>query len=237
MSTLQHVVVIPDEDKLRSRNWGTIVYDESVNPDYLRILEESGIEAVISPLHDKDKVSDDPDCQEYKKPHRHVILKYSGLKSRKQVKEFVSAFGGVGAEAIKSMPGSVQYLWHANNPEKAQYDKNDCVCLNGFRLEKYMPKLDRDDGYCQVIGYIEENDITHYSALMRDIIKDRPDLINTCRRDSYAIVNYLKSRDDELKRQEMLNHSQLHGSSEINVPAPWNNGFKRVPKDFDFQGD
>lgn len=233
MSRYVHSVFVSDEDKLRTRNWGTIIYDESVNPDYLKILKESGIEAIISPLHDKDKVSDDPDCQEYKKPHRHVILKFSGQKSRIQVKEFVSSFGGVGAEDIKSMPGSVQYLWHMNDPDKAQYDKNDCVCINGFRVDKYMPKIDRDDGYCQVIEYIESNDIIHYSALMREIIKDRPELINTCRRDSYAIVNYLKSREDEFRKMEMANNVKA-SSSTITAPYPWSDGFRITPKDFDF---
>lgn len=236
MSRYVHSVFVSDEDKFRTRNWGTIVYDESVNPDYLKILEESGIEAIVSPLHDKDKVSDDPDCQEYKKPHRHIILKFSGQKSRIQVKEFVSSFGGVGAEDIKSMPGSVQYLWHANSPDKAQYDKNDCVCINGFKLEKYMPKVDRDDGYCQVISYIEENDIIHYSALMREIIKDRPELINTCRRDSYAIVNYLKSREDEFRKMEMVNNAK-GSSGTVTAPYPWSDGFKRTPKNFNFQED
>ena len=221
MATLSHVTFQDPADRVRNRNWGTVVYDESCNPDYLRIIEESGVQAVVSPLHDKDKVSDD--SQEFKKPHRHIIFKFSGMKSRKQVKEFISAFGGVGAEDIKSMPGSVQYLWHMNSPDKAQYSMDDCICINGFDIARYMPEMDKNLGFCEVITYIEQNDEIYFSGLMRGIMKDRPDLVPVCRRDSYSIVNYLKARENELKKQqaESMSYSEK-------------NGFKAVPKDFEF---
>lgn len=226
MATLVHVVDYDPSDRVRGRNWATVIYDESVNPDYLRIIEESGIQAIVSPLHDKDKISDDSD--EFKKPHRHIIFKFSGMKSRKQVKEFISSFGGVGAEDIKSMPGSVQYLWHMNSPDKAQYRKDDCICINGFDLERYMPEMDKNVGFCEVLQYIEQNDEVYFSSLMRNIVKDRPELVPICRRDSYSIVNYLKARDVELKAQQ-----QPGGSYAKSLKDPML-GFSPLPRDFDF---
>lgn len=226
MATLAHVLDVSPGDRVRGRNWGTVIYQESVHPDYIRIIEESGIQAIISPLHDKDKVSDD--SEEFKKPHWHIILKYSGMKSRKQVKEFISSFGGVGAEDIKSMPGSVQYLWHMNNPDKAQYNKDDCICLNGFSMEKYMPEMDKNVGFCEVLQYIEENDEIYFSSLMRNIMKDRPDLVPVCRRDSYSLVNYLKARDIEFKSQQSTG-----GSFARTLRDPMSN-FIPLPRDFEF---
>lgn len=230
MATLAHSVEIDSGDRVRNRNWGTVIYQESVDPDYLRIIEESGVQAVVSPLHDRDKVNDNG--EEFKKPHYHIILKFSGMKSRKQVKEFIASFGGVGAEDIKSMPGSVQYLWHMNSPDKAQYNKDDCVCLNGFDLERYMPEMDKNFGFCEVISYIEANDEIHFSSLMRSLIKERPDLVPVCRRDSYSIVNYLKSRESELKRQSMIDIGS--GVPEAPKNTIYHDGFRKLPPGMDF---
>lgn len=192
----------------RSYNWATIIYPESVHDDYMDIIERSGVQAVISPLHDKDELESPPPdgTSPFKKPHYHIIFHFSSLKSQAQVREFVESFGGVGAESVKSMDGSVVYLWHGNSPDKAQYDKADCFCINGFKVERYMPKLDRDVGFAEVIKYIEMTGEVYYSDLICNLIEDRPDLLPICRKDSYALVNYLKSREKQIKeRQEDRN--------------------------------
>ena len=38
----------------RSRYWATIVYPESAATGWLGVLQSMGIQAVLSPLHDKD---------------------------------------------------------------------------------------------------------------------------------------------------------------------------------------
>lgn len=39
---------------LKGRDWAFVLYPESVNPDWLNILQETHIQVAISPLHDKD---------------------------------------------------------------------------------------------------------------------------------------------------------------------------------------
>lgn len=188
----------------RSYNWGTIIYPESVVDEYLDIIERSGVQAIISPLHDRDELDSPPQdgSSPFKKPHYHILFHFSSLKSLAQVKEFVESFGGVGAETIKSMEGSVVYLWHGNNQDKAQYDKNDCLCINGFDLDRYKPKLDRDVGFAEVIRYIEMTGEVHYNSLICNLLEDRPELLAICRKDSYSIVNYLKARQYQLNKQK-----------------------------------
>lgn len=218
MATLSHANVTPKVVERRSRTWGTIIYEESVNPAYLQIIESSGIPSVVSPLHDRDDLEDGSG---FKKPHRHILFRFDSIKSRSQVREFVESFGGVGAEDIKSVEGSVVYLWHGNSPGKAQYDKAECQCLNGFDINRYLPKVDSDTGFCEIVQYIETNDLSHFSALVRDLLKNRPELVPVCRKNSYAITAYLKSRTHEF--------AVLNGNVSRIPP-----GFTPAPPTFDF---
>lgn len=190
----------------RSWNWGTILYEESMSKNYKEIIEEICVQTVISPLHDKDRWTEEDEKEnpkhkagELKKAHYHVVMHFDSVKSYEQAKEICDKLGAVSPKAISSLPGAVQYLWHMNNPDKEPYKKENCQTFNGFCIEKYLPDMDWFEAYCQLIDYIEENDITHYSQLQRYIRTDKPELFKTTVSKSYAIVNYLKSRTHELK--------------------------------------
>lgn len=113
----------------RHRNFATIVYPESAPEDWQSRLEDFKIPALISPIHDRD--INQSSEQEYKKPHYHVILMFSSMKSEKQVRDIINCFGGVGCEAINAIRGYVRYLCHLDNPEKAQYNERDVIALYG----------------------------------------------------------------------------------------------------------
>lgn len=214
MATLPHSAEAPKP--ARSRTWGTIVYQESAPDGWMRILEETCVPCAVSPLHDRDVPESGIGL---KKPHWHVLFHFDSVKSRPQIFELVKPFCGVGAEPIKSIGGAVVYLWHGNSPEKAQYSRDGCTAFNGFQIDRWMPKPDRDAAFCEVVAYIEENDICYYSDLVRSVIKDRSELLAVCRRDSYSIVSYLKSRSAELAPER---------------PSPRGSSFRRAPDGFEF---
>ena len=58
----------------KSRTWLTIVYPESAPANWKTMLAEIGVQAIISPLHDKDKNV----TGEFKKPHHHVAMVWEG---------------------------------------------------------------------------------------------------------------------------------------------------------------
>ena len=80
---------------------------------------------MISPLH-KDDVNP---YGEVKKPHYHVIVMFDSVKTLEQFAEFADTFGGVGKEKVNSIRGYARYLCHLDNPEKAQYNPYDVVCI------------------------------------------------------------------------------------------------------------
>lgn len=111
----------------RYRDFATVVYPESAPENWKQILEDLKIQALISPLHDKDKNPTGED----KKPHYHVYIMFEGPKSKEQAVNIFNQVGGVGCEIVNSRRGMARYLTHEDNPDKYKYSKEDVVCLGG----------------------------------------------------------------------------------------------------------
>lgn len=148
----------------RTRNFATVVYPESAPQDWLEKLADLKIEALVSPLHDKDK---NPDG-EPKKAHYHVILMFETVKTTEQVKEITEKIGGVGVEKINSLRGYARYLIHADNPEKAQYEKTDIKQFGGADYEGICSLAsDKYAAIREMIQYCTTNEIISYADLLR----------------------------------------------------------------------
>lgn len=129
----------------RSRYWSTLAYQESVKEGWLSTLGEMGLQALISPLHDSDKWESDDLGEppkhkkgDKKKAHWHIILCFDSVKSRDQIKEITDKLGFVGQIKVLSIKGSVRYLTHKDNPEKAQYNEKDIINIGAVDLEKLI---------------------------------------------------------------------------------------------------
>lgn len=135
---------------MKSRYWTFIAYPESVEKNWINILEETGLQFAVSPLHDKDieKCLTPEDFKKenlieikgekyyYKKPHWHILVSYDGPKTYKSFKEEVcDKVKGTIPKKVESVRGMYAYLTHKNNPEKAQYKQEDVKEFNDFRLE------------------------------------------------------------------------------------------------------
>lgn len=111
----------------RTRNFGTVIYQDSAPTNWQNILADTHVAVLVSPLHDSDI---NPDGTT-KKPHRHVLAMFDVVKTKSQALEFFEKIGGVGLEQINSLRGYARYLIHADNPEKYQYDANDVLAFGG----------------------------------------------------------------------------------------------------------
>lgn len=111
----------------RYRNYATVLYPESADPDWREIITQEHVPLFVSPLHDQDV---DP-LGKPKKSHYHVMVMFEGKKSDRQVRDFFERFGGVGCEVVQSIRGYARYLCHLDNPEKHQYDVNAVTCYAG----------------------------------------------------------------------------------------------------------
>ena len=126
----------------RTRNWSCIIYprqglegEQTECPEnWAEILGEMGVKCAVSPLHDKDVKPDGTP----KKPHRHVVFAYDGVKTEKQAREDFAKIGGVGCEAVRSLYSMTRYLTHKDDKDKAQYSTLDVLTFGGYEYKRYV---------------------------------------------------------------------------------------------------
>lgn len=148
----------------RYRDFATIVYPESAPENWIDILKEQKIQALISPLHDKDI---NPDGS-VKKPHYHVYTMYEGVKTKEQACNIFEKIGGVGCEIVNSRRGMARYLTHEDNPEKVKYSKEDVIQIGGVDyFEIISLPSDKYALIGEIIDFVIECQITSLIDLFR----------------------------------------------------------------------
>lgn len=154
---------------VKKRNWAFVLYPESAPIDWRDKLQATGLQAAISPLHDKDiNPTGEP-----KKPHYHVILCYSGPTSYNVVKSLTDDLKQPIPQPLEQVKGYYRYLTHKDNPEKAQYSEHDITTINGFNIGDFfeLTKAEVTEIKKNLQQLIRNLDITEYSDLM-DYLQD-----------------------------------------------------------------
>lgn len=190
----------------RSRYFELVAYNENrTHDDMITLLEDTRLEIVVSPIHDKD-IKDDGTL---KKAHYHIGVFYPTLKSISQVYDTFSEIGIIQNEnqikIIDDVKGFLDYLTHKNHPTKAQYKIDDIVCINQFTLVKwyqYSQKgcIDENALRREIKNFIKENDVIYYCDLSdyATLFKNEWEEII----DKYSSFwrSYLISREDKMRK-------------------------------------
>ena len=149
---------------VKKRNWAFVLYPDSAPPDWVDLLQKTGLACAISPLHDADL---NP-TGEPKKAHYHVILSYSGPTSFQVVKGITDSLNQPIPQPLEQVRGYYRYLTHMDNPEKAQYSISDIRHVNGFDISDYcdLTRSEVNGVKSQLIQLCRNLGITEYCALM-----------------------------------------------------------------------
>lgn len=187
-------------EKKRTRNYATVVYPESAPTDWIMLLQEQCVPALISPLHDKDINADGTP----KKEHYHVMILFDGVKTSEQAGELFAVVGGVGVEPVKSVRAYARYLCHLDNPDKAQYDIEDVISCSGADYHTLISlAADKYSAIGEMIEFCIENDIVSYAELLLFAKINRNDWFRVlCDNGTITMVQFLKSRYWEITRYE-----------------------------------
>jgi len=187
----------------RTRNWNILVYPESALENWREVINETRIEWVESPLHDKDLYPDGTT----KKPHWHVLLLFESVKTYEQVKEITDSINAPIPKKCTTVKGSIRYMAHKDQPEKVQYDWNDIVCHGGADLTALCAptaterlQIQKDIlAYIRSTGIIEFEDIVNYAM---DV--GLADWLNVLLNYStVSITAYLRSRRHKVDKGEV----------------------------------
>lgn len=178
----------------RNTYYATIVYPESAPLDWIDILEEQHIQALISPIHDKDIDKEGNP----KKPHYHVVLIFESLKSPQQAQEIFEKIGGVGTIPIHSLGAYSRYLCHLDNSEKAQYSKEDIREISGADYKECCrqngeKEKEEEANLIELTQIILDKKIIYFHEVADLIIKEHSDLFSVLKTNSYYIHSVVMS--------------------------------------------
>lgn len=196
-----------DKKSQRTRNWAFVIYPgDSAPENWLEILKDLNTNGFVSPLH----TDVNPDETE-KKPHRHVLLTFEGVKSFEQVKEITDKLNAPNPQYVQSKSGYARYLVHMDNPEKKQYSPEDVICLAGADyMDTVATAADLDRTISEMEQWCDDNGVFSYATLCAFARKNRPDWTRALRyRCTVHMTQYLKSRQWELKEGISYNMDAL----------------------------
>lgn len=176
----------------KERYWTFIVYPESLPEDWKEILQQTGLQIAISPLHNKDLNADG----EIKKPHYHILLFFNGPTTYSRVEKITKMVNGTIPKRVISAIGMIRYLTHKDNPDKAQYDERDITTINGLDIDDVQGmtmsmELELKKG---IIQLCRVKKITEYASLINYLIKeDMRDMFKIASNNTMFFNSYLKS--------------------------------------------
>ena len=194
------------KSNIKKRNWAFVVYPESAPENWIEQLQKTGLQCVISPLHDKDK---DP-TGEVKKAHYHVIAIYSGPTSFNVVKGLTDSLNCPIPQALEQVRGYYRYLTHKDNPEKYQYDENNIQTVNGFNIADFveLSKSEVSEIKKTLQMLIRNENITEYADLMDYLLDNEKTLeYDVACNNTYFFDKYIASKRN--KANQPMRHPKV----------------------------
>lgn len=146
----------------KSRSWSFILYEDSAPENWKEIIEKWFIPVSISPLHDRDIKTD---TGELKKPHRHIIISFKSPTTYKNALSYAQELGFQYIERVGVLKSAYEYQIHKNNPEKAQYNEEDIINLNGFNAELREDPEEIEEKKREIIHIINEKNYTELKSI------------------------------------------------------------------------
>lgn len=161
----------------KGRYWAGLIYPgDSCPDDWEDRMKISGLEILVSPVHDQDIA--DIATSELKKPHRHVIAMWANTTTRQNAERFFEQFGGPKVILRLENPrGMARYLIHMDDPDKAPYSPEDVLEFNGADWKKIALVEGNQSDAMSIVKMVEEENIHGYFDLLKACEADYPDLL------------------------------------------------------------
>ena len=192
---------------VKKRNWAFVLYPESAPSDWIKQLQETGLQVAISPLHDRDLNA----TGESKKAHYHIILCYAGPTSYNVVKQLTERLNQPIPQALEQIRGYYRYFTHKDNPEKAQYSDTDIRVLNGFDISDFV-ELSKSEVMTikkNLQELIREFDFVEYADLIDYLFDNQLSLeYEVASNHTYFFDKYLSSRRNKRKSRKCVDVEQ-----------------------------
>lgn len=195
----------------RARSWTAVVYPESAPENWLDILGEQLIEAMVSPLHDQDV---EP-TGEVKKAHYHVVLSFTNPVTYGKARELFKEIGAVvppeSACKVKDLKQMARYLCHLDQPNKHRYSTDDVVTFGGFDYKALvLTSSDEDALLDEIEDYIHTNRIVSFTSFQKICRELHPEWKHVLRHKySYYIRETIKANSWAILNQDLIQEVEI----------------------------
>lgn len=179
---------------VKKRHWAFVAYPDSVPGNWKEILQQTGLQCAISPLHDKDI---NAEGENDKKPHWHIILTYSGPTTESNVRNLTVSLNATMPIPLDSVKGYYRYLTHKDNPEKYQYNEAEIQTINGFNIAEFveLTKHEVSEIKRNLHKLIKEQGMIEYSEFMDYLLENSMFLeYDVASKNTLFFDRYLRSR-------------------------------------------
>ena len=133
----------PSVNRFRDRKFCALLYPE--DPTHAEAIEKlkTGGYMFAAILHDKDVYEDGDHKGELKKPHWHVVIKFSNAVWNVPTAKTLGIEPNY-LQQCSNLDGALLYLVHEGNPDKHQYDLEEVFGVLKTRLAALL--ADDDEG-------------------------------------------------------------------------------------------
>lgn len=175
------------EDGTKSRLVTYIIYPDSVKEDWIDILTEMNVKAVVSPLHNLDVDKNG----ELEKPHYHVVVKFDGPITWSVANDICISINAYSRfQKVRNIHDIINYLTHDSytSDGKMKYDKDDIQFINCNLY--YFSNCE----FIELIKIINDNEIMSLCDLIDYLIKNYlNDLCVYAIKNCYFVNSYINS--------------------------------------------
>lgn len=181
--------------RYRSYNW--VMYTESLPPNWMDLLDSLHV-PIICALHDKDKWTDADEekneehkAGELKKEHIHGMALFDGKKSLQQMLKMLEPLGVTYCEPTHNVQSFTRYLLHMDNPEKAQYSKDNIFTFGGAvpDFSRTIPNSEVQAIMGQMCDFIRDKGVTEFYELWCYARDAEPDWFTVLNNGKAYVVN------------------------------------------------
>lgn len=164
----------------RHRGFNAVFYPESAPENWREIVDSWHVPA-LAMLHD----------QEDKKPHYHLLLMFSSMKSLPQVHNLTDQLGSKELQPSYDIRASARYLLHLDHPGKFQYPFSGLEAFSGASaLDLTVPV---GDPFEELMAFVREQGILEYSDLIDYCLDNRRDWVVWARNHTVYLLGYFTS--------------------------------------------
>lgn len=164
----------------RHRAFNAVFYPESAPDNWREIVDSWHVQA-LAILHDQDE----------KKPHYHLLLMFSSMKSLPQVHAMTDQLGSKELQPSYDMRASARYLLHLDHPHKFQYSFDALESFSGASALDLAAPIGDPSG--DVMSWVREQGILEYCDLIDYCLDQKREWYVWCRNHTVFLRGYLMS--------------------------------------------